>query len=66
MICCDEEEEAYPRHCRGRVGFDGGVAVDKERGAASREFDSGVPSRVVLGLALVSNFPSESFLIKLN
>lgn len=30
MICCDKEEEAYLRYCRGRVGFDGGVAVDKE------------------------------------
>lgn len=65
MICCDKEEEAYPRHCTGRVGFDGGVAVDKERGAACREFDCGIPNRMVSGLVLVSNFPSDAFLIKL-
>lgn len=62
MICCEKEEEAYPRHCRGRVGFDRGIAVDKE--GRVQLAGSGVPCRVVSGLALVSNFPNESFLIK--
>lgn len=46
MICCDKEEEAYSRHCRGRVGFDGGIAVDKE-------------GRVQLAGSLTVEFPAE-------
>lgn len=46
MICCEKEEEAYPRHCRGRVGFDRGIAVDKE-------------GRVQLAGSLAVEFPAE-------
>lgn len=49
MICCEKEEEAYPTLiplCRGRVGFDGGIAVDKE-------------GRVQLAGSLAVEFPAE-------